>query len=41
MLADKFKNGKQLDIEKSIKAYVLKHYGRFLLTLRFKFIRRC
>lgn len=28
MLADKFKSGKAIDIEKSLKSYVYKHYGR-------------
>ena len=28
MLADKFKNGKPIDLEKHIKAYVTKHYGK-------------
>lgn len=30
MLADRFKSGKALDIEKSLKAYVVKHYGIYL-----------
>jgi hypothetical protein len=27
MLADKFKSGKAIDLEKSLKSYVNKHYG--------------
>jgi hypothetical protein len=30
MLVDRFKSGKALDIEKSLKAYVIKHYGIYL-----------
>jgi hypothetical protein len=32
MLADKFKNGKPIDLEKHVKAYIIKHYGNLILT---------
>jgi hypothetical protein len=31
MLADKFKNAKNIDLEKSMKAYITKHYGNLEL----------
>ncbi len=32
MLAEKFKNGKPIDLEKHVKAYITKHYGKNTLT---------
>ena len=31
MLADKFKNAKNIDLEKNMKAYITKHYGIIML----------
>jgi hypothetical protein len=31
MLADKFKSGKAIDLEKSLKTYVNKNYGKLFI----------
>lgn len=32
MLADKFKNSKPIDLEKHVKNYITKHYGKISIT---------